>query len=116
MRARILRQRTWTICALEDGSSCPAEEYISNLLEADKKKVFALLERTAAHGPPHNEQKFRKVEGDLFEFKSFQDRLLCFFQPNSVIILTHGFRKKRERIPRGEIQRAERLRRQYLEG
>lgn len=114
MKARVLIQRSWTLCALEEGGTCRAEQYIKNLGEGDKKKLIALLERTADHGPPSNRQKFRKVEGDLYEFKSYQDRLLCFFQPSRVIVLTHGFRKQTNRIMRSEIERAERLRRQYL--
>lgn len=114
MRARLLIRRIWTICALQAGADCPAEEYIRSLNESDKKKVLALLKRTAFHGPPHNREKFLKVEDDLFEFKVFQHRILCFFRPGRVIVLTHGFRKKRDRIPSGEIQRAVRLRDDYL--
>lgn len=116
MKARVLIQRTWSVCALEVESTCPAEEYINQLQEPDRKKLLALLKFTADNGPPKNPEKFHKVEGALFEFKSFQDRLLCFFQPYRVIIVTHGFRKKKDRIPPGDIDRAERLRREFLAG
>ena len=116
MKTRVLRQREWTICALETGPSCPAEDYIKSLQEQDKKKVLRLLEFAAENGPPINRQKFHKVQGDIYEFKSSQDRLLCFFQPNRVIVLTHGLRKKQDRLDKTEIERAERLREEFLGG
>ncbi|MHB8846412.1 MAG: type II toxin-antitoxin system RelE/ParE family toxin [Nitrospirota bacterium] len=41
-------------------------------------------------------------------------RMLCFFDGNAVIILTHGFAKKSQKTPKQEIDRAEAYRRDYL--
>lgn len=41
-------------------------------------------------------------------------RLLCFFSTNSVVVLTHGFAKKRQKTPAQEIERAEAYRRDFL--
>jgi len=41
-------------------------------------------------------------------------RIFCFFERNSVIILTHGFAKKTQKTPQKEIERAEAYRRDYL--
>ena len=43
-------------------------------------------------------------------------RLLCFFSTNSVVVLTHGFAKKRQKTPAREIERAEAYRRDFLAG
>jgi phage-related protein len=43
-------------------------------------------------------------------------RLLCFFSANSVVVLTHGFAKKRQKTPAREIERAEAYRRDFLAG
>jgi len=99
---------------VEEGKICRAEDYIKGLNETDRKRLIALLEHTAEHGPPTNREKFQKLDGDIFEFKSYQDRILCFFQPRKVLVLTHGFRKKKDRAPKEEIERAERLRKEYL--
>ncbi len=59
---------------------CPALEYIRTQKASDQKKIWALLNLAARRGPPFNEQKFRKLEGEIFEFKAYQDRLQCFFE------------------------------------
>jgi phage-related protein len=41
-------------------------------------------------------------------------RLLCFFSTNSLVVLTHGFAKKRQKTPAQEIERAEAYRRDFL--
>jgi len=40
-------------------------------------------------------------------------RIFCFFMNNSVV-LTHGFVKKSQKTPAGEIERAEAYRRDFL--
>ena len=49
---------------------------------------------------------------DFFEFKSFQVRMPCYFQPGRTLVITHGFRKKGGRIPPSEIARAKRIRKE----
>ena len=115
MNAPIKIQSVWTIRALHDGKRCFAQEYLESLPERDRKKLMALLRRASQYGPRKNKQKFRKLEGDIFEFKSFQDRLYWFYQPNNTIVLTHGSRKKADRADRAEIDRATDLMSRYLE-
>jgi len=110
MNAPILTSGAWTIRALDNGTHCFAREYIDSLQKAEQQKATALLQRASQEGPPKNTQKFVKVEGDIYEFKpSKQDRLLCFFEGEKTIIITHGFTKKSRRIPRNEIDRANSL-------
>ena len=116
MNATIIVRGVWTIKALHDGRRCFATDYIDGLPENDQEKLHALLRRAAERGPPSNREKFGKVEGRIHEFKSYQDRLFCFYGPNKTIIITHGFRKKRRRVPPNEIDRATRLMAQFLEG
>ncbi|NER83447.1 MAG: type II toxin-antitoxin system RelE/ParE family toxin [Leptolyngbya sp. SIO1D8] len=42
-------------------------------------------------------------------------RILCFFDKENLIILLGGFQKKTQKTPRGEIKKAERLKREYYE-
>lgn len=39
-----------------------------------------MLHLTADHGTLGNEEKFRKLNDGIWEFKSFQVRLLCCFE------------------------------------
>jgi len=46
--------------------------------------------------------------GDIF-------RVFCFFDKGRLIILLNGFQKKTQKTPQKEIERAEKLRKQYKE-
>ncbi|MEN8227748.1 MAG: type II toxin-antitoxin system RelE/ParE family toxin [Bacteroidota bacterium] len=64
---------------------------------------------------------FKKLTGDICEFrtrfKSKQFRLFAFWDKSddkTLVIATHGFVKKSQKIPKKEIKKAEQLRRDYL--
>jgi hypothetical protein len=97
--------------AIEASGACPARVFIEELSTADKAKLFALLKRAADMGPMNinNREKFKKLDDDLYEFKVFQIRIPCFYNGRS-IVLTHGFKKKQDDIPPGELLRAKRIR------
>lgn len=102
-----------TIIWAEVSGASPAREYFEELTPADKVKILALFERMAEHGQIRNEQKFRKEEGSIWAFKSFQHRLYCFFDGTDVVV-TNGVRKKSNRASREDLQRANRIRSEYL--
>ncbi len=60
----------------------------------------------ASQGKIANREKFKQIDGRLFEFKAGQIRMPCFFDKKNRIIVTHGFRKKADDIPPSEIRRA----------
>ncbi len=75
------------------------------------KKVERLLQRSADHGIPlHHREKCRKLRPNLYEFKSYQVRLLFFIAGGGDIIITNGFVKRQDSTPEQEIERALRLR------
>jgi hypothetical protein len=99
---------------LLDGSM-PAKDFIDSLSDGDQAKLYALFRLLGDTGWIRNQEKFKKVEGtEFFEFKSFQVRMPCFFMGDRRVVVTHGFRKKKEKIPRGEIERAKRIREEHL--
>lgn len=49
-----------------------------------------------------------KVGSDIY-------RIFCFFDQGRLIILLNGFQKKKDKTPRQEIVRAERLKKEYYE-
>jgi len=102
------RRVVFAVCA--DGSS-PAAQFFDRLGSADKAKMLKLYQYLADHGWITNPEKFKKIAGtDFFEFKSFQVRMPCFFAPGRLVIVTHGFLKKGDRIPPQELERARRIR------
>lgn len=64
---------------------------------------------------------FKKLAGteEIWEckmqFGSNAYRIFCFFDSNSVVVLTHGFVKKTQKTPQREIELAEAYRRDYLQ-
>lgn len=72
--------------------------------------MLRLFNKLGEQGWIANKEHFKKIEGtEFFEFKNFQIRMPCYFLPGNLVVITHGFRKKGERIPPSEIDRAARI-------
>jgi len=112
----LYRGRIHAIYAIEINNRCPVREFIDQLEDSEQKKVLRLLERSADHGLLKNEEKFKKLHEDIREFKSYQVRILCFFDKGGIIVTTHGFTKKRGKTPGKEIEKAIYLRKEYFKG
>jgi phage-related protein len=63
-------------------------------------------------------QFVKKLADDIFELRVKQFdrifRVLFFYQPGMLIVITSGFQKKTEQTPPSEIVRAEKLRKLWL--
>lgn len=42
-------------------------------------------------------------------------RIFCFFDNNNLVIIGHGFQKKTQKTPGQELERAEKIKREYHE-
>jgi phage-related protein len=85
---------------------------------AEMAKLGAVLSETAENGPPNDKTKFKNLHGTrgLYEFKSPQGlRLICFWDDGGLIICTHGYVKDKQKAPRSEIKRAQRMMRDYFD-
>ena len=87
------------------------EDFFNELGEKDRAKMMALFER-ASEGDIRNKEKFRMEQDGIFCFKSFQLRFLCFMDGPRLCI-TNGLRKKQDRLPPQELDRAKRIRSVY---
>jgi phage-related protein len=66
---------------------------------------------------------FKKLQGDIWEYRTkyagMQIRLLAFWDKteskDTLVVATHGFIKKVDKIPANEIQRAIKLRERYID-
>ena len=94
----------------------PAEEWLESQPEGKQQKFAALFAWMADQGKIWNERKFKHLTGSdqIFEFKVDEGRVLCFFVIGKRLILTHGFSKKGDKTPRGEITRAESMKNDFL--
>jgi phage-related protein len=97
-----------------------ANEFIAQLDLKTAKKIFYnidLAEQT------NDTKLFKKLQNDIWEFRTkfagLQIRLLAFWDKSdnkdTLVIATHGFIKKVDKVPANEIERAVRLREKYFE-
>jgi phage-related protein len=94
----------------------PAEEWLESLSQKHQQKFASLFAMLADVGKLWNERKFKHLEGSdqIFEFKVDDGRILCFFFVGQRVILTHGFAKKSAKTPKGEIERAEKYKSDFI--
>lgn len=77
----------------------------------------ALLDETAANGPPKNESDFKHLSGTegIWEFKTWSLRLFCFKDANNWIICMNGTTKQSNKTPPADIRRAKKIKSAYDE-
>lgn len=96
----------------------PARDFVKDLNVKSRRKVLYSLKKSALQNDP---RLFKKLTSNVWEFwirtPSGHVRMLAFFDPHSgaVVVCTHGFMKKTAKVPKTEIQRAEALRKKYIE-
>lgn len=98
---------------------CPTREFLGTL--ADHEKVFArkAFERLAVYGRELDRPHVAYLRDQIHELRirttGGQLRFLYFFVDAHRIIVTHGFKKKTDAVPAGEIETAMRYRADYLD-
>jgi hypothetical protein len=107
-----------TKCAVEyaqrSNGAMEAKEWLERQKVGIQAKFDHLFRVLADTGRISNEEHFKHLEGEIWEFKRDSDRILAFRERNSWY-LTHHFRKGRRRCPPREITRAETIREEFLE-
>ena len=92
----------------------PAREFVDSLDDKAAARIDAFIDRLRIYGNRMQGKFVKKLTDDIFELRVKQFdrifRVLFFYQPGMLIVITSGFQKKTEQTPPGEITRAERLR------
>ncbi len=96
-----------------------ANEFLAELDSKTISKIFYNIDLAEQTNDP---KLFKKLQNDIWEFRTkfgrLQIRLLAFWDKsdnkNTLVIATHGFIKKVDKVPKNEINRAERLRDHYF--
>ncbi len=96
-----------------------AKEFIDELDLKTIKKIFYNIDLAEQTNDP---RLFKKLQNDIWEFRTkftgLQIRLLAFWDKSgskeTLVIATHGFIKKVDKVPAKEIDRAIRLRDKYF--
>ncbi len=89
------------------------------MTERPSKKIFYNIDLAEQSNDP---KLFKKLQNDIWEFRTnyagLQIRLLAFWDKNdnkeTLVLATHGFIKKVDKVLANEIDRAVRLRDKYF--
>jgi|SRR5690554_5049289 len=96
-----------------------ALDFLDKLDEKSRDKIFYNIWKARN---TNDKELFRKLQGEIWEFRTLYNktyfRLFAFWDKDdkteTVVISTHGLIKKTDKIPRSEIEKAERLREKYF--
>lgn len=92
------------------------QEFMSNLSDQERKKVLrALLLMESSDKIPTHYIKY--LEEEVFELRvSFGNnelRIFFIYDGDTIVVLFNGFRKKTQKTPRQELNKAKRLKNEY---
>ncbi len=98
----------------------PANKFIERLDTKAIQKLLYIIDLAAQTNDP---KLFKKLRDDIWEFRvrhgSNQIRLLAFWDKTesqkTLVIATHGFIKKVDKVPSNEIERAINIRNKYFQ-
>ncbi len=97
-----------------------ARDFIFGLDLKTQTKIYSVLDKASYVNDP---KLFKKIQNEIWEFriqaKSLQIRLLAFWdkrnEEHTLVISTHGFVKKKDKVNKNEIDKAINDRKQYFE-
>ena len=96
-----------------------AFEFLKGLEKKHYEKILYNIRKSQIN---HDPELFKKLTDEIWEFRTlyqgFQYRLLAFWDKTSstkiLVISTHGFIKKRSKVPDNEVQKATQARNKYF--
>ena len=96
----------------------PARDFVDSLDDKAAARIDAFIERLRVYGNRMQGKFVKKLTNDIFELRVKQFdrifRVLFFYQPGMLIVITSGFQKKTQETPAAEISRAEQLRKLWM--
>jgi phage-related protein len=95
------------------------KEFLDGLEEKARDKIFYNIWKARSSS---DRELFKKLQGEIWEFRTKFNkncyRLFAFWdksdKTDTIVISTHGLIKKTDKIPKTEIERAEKLREEYF--
>ena len=100
------------------------ENWIKELAEKSKtskhdrvqlKKILEYLEILRINGTRSGEKYVKHIQGDIWELRPLENRILYAYWKDETFILLHHFKKKTQKTPKKEIQKAQNNLKDFLE-
>jgi phage-related protein len=96
-----------------------AIEFVQKLDAKSRNKIFYNIDKAKLVNDP---KLFEKLEGEIWyfrtKFSSLQYRVFAFWDKSdnteTLVLATHGVIKKSNKVPKSEIEKAERIRQEYF--
>ena len=93
-------------------------DFLNSLDEKPREKIYYNIKKSQVMNDP---ELFKKLTDNVWEFRTLYSgkayRLFAFWDTNqnSLVIATHGIIKKTQKTPKKEIEKTEKIRKEYLE-
>jgi phage-related protein len=95
-------------------------DFLANLDKKHREKILYNIRKSKTDTDP---ELFKKLKDDIWEFRTLyqglQYRLLAFWdktnKEQTLVVSTHGFIKKRSKVPDNELLIAKQIRTEYFE-
>jgi len=93
-------------------------EFLENLEPKAREKIYFNIKKSQI---VNDSEFFKKLNDHIWEFRTLYSgkayRLFSFWDiyTNSLVVVTHGLIKKTQKTPKGEIEKAEKIRKEYLD-
>lgn len=96
-----------------------AADFLDSLNERVRDKIIYNITKARFSS---DKDLFKKLNNEIWEFRALINkthyRLFAFWDKSergeTLVITTHGLIKKTDKIPKGDLEKAERLRKKYL--
>ena len=107
-------EEKFSFIALEE-----AKQFLEKLDKKSRKKVMYNIWKTKSI---NDKNLFKPLQGEIWEFRTLFNkkyiRIFAFWDKsdyrNTIVAATHGIYKTTDKIPKTDIERAERIRNQYF--
>ncbi len=80
-----------------------------------RNKIIAYIDKLCQYGTRVGEPVVKHLDGDIWELRPLNDRIMFFYEHNGVYVLLHSFVKKTQKTPRSEIAQAKREMKDHIE-
>lgn len=101
-----------------ESGRAPALEFLRKQPKAVRAEAGWLLEQLQEHGSEIGRPIVGYLDDGIYELRwqveRNEYRLLFFFSGRRIVVVTHGFAKKTNRVPIVELERAKALRAKWL--
>ena len=97
-----------------------AKDFLEDLDDKAREKILFNIRKAQVI---NDKELFKKLTNEIWEFRTLYSktyyRLFAFWdksdQTDTIVISTHGIIKKSDKTPKGDIEKAEKLRKLYFE-